>query len=136
MPPPRQANHQTSITSFFTAPNSQTSSFENTRNTRPRQLRLAECKKVVVLEKPAVLYSHDDILQLKQRLCEGTSRDEVLRTLRTLSCCPVGYALLKSTGVGVTVKALRKHPDPEIATCASKLLDKWRTHVVTFGCST
>lgn len=136
MPPPHHKQpQQTSITSFLTTQSSQASSSTGTRS-RPRQLRLAECQKVVRLDKPAVLYTHTDVLKLKQQLDASASRDEVLRTLRTLSCCSIGYALLKSTGVGATVKALRKHDDPEIATCASKLLDKWRAHVLTFGCTT
>lgn len=124
---------QTSITNFLTTSNTTQSAAEH--KPKPRQLRLNECGKVVRLEKPAVLYTHDDVLRLKHQL-SSASRDDVLHALRTLSCCSIGYSLLKTTGVGVEVKALRRHDDAEVAKLAAKLLDKWRAHVLSFGCTT
>lgn len=120
---------QTSITAFLsTQPDQPT-------KPKPRQLRLNECRKVVRLDKPAVLYTHDDVMHLKQQL-SSASRDDVLHALRTLSCCSIGYALLKSTGVGADVKGLRRHHDAEVAKLATRLLDKWRAHVLSHGCTT
>lgn len=120
---------QTSITSFLsTQPSAE-------QKPSRRQLRLNELGKVVRLDKPAVLYTHDDVMRLKEEL-SSTSTSDVLHALRTLSCCSIGYSLLKSTGVGADVKALRRHHDAEVAKLATKLLDKWRAHVLSHGRTT
>uniref|UniRef100_A0A914UW82 TFIIS N-terminal domain-containing protein n=1 Tax=Plectus sambesii TaxID=2011161 RepID=A0A914UW82_9BILA len=86
-----------------------------------KQAKLESLKGVVVIEQ---------IIATKQILKDTTQdADVLLARLTELSNKLPAVEVLKTTGIGRTVKALYKHDDARVAAAAQRVVQQWTDHI-------
>jgi hypothetical protein len=102
-------------------------SSQGIHKSRPKQARLSQCKKVVKLKASRYAIDAEEVQALREVLDSATSTSKQLAdALRHLDCLQLRTDELTHSKVGLAVKKLRKHSDPEISRYSRGIVDKWR----------
>uniref|UniRef100_A0A7S0USA4 TFIIS N-terminal domain-containing protein n=1 Tax=Polytomella parva TaxID=51329 RepID=A0A7S0USA4_9CHLO len=101
-----------------------------------RQTKINQLKGVHHLEtsyicaRPADLHKIIDIL-----INPGSTDDELIHSLKKISCYELSYSLLVETQLGRYVVKLMKHPSPRVSDLAKGVSNKLRDVCIRFSCS-